>query len=144
MKELSVQLKSNALYPLSQEDLEILRNYKQNQILRCKLQGARKPRSLIQLRLYWALCQVVADNTENKLWNTKEKVDFQCRVKQHFVDPDIVAIQPDGTVVFSYRSIAFINLGHIEACRYFDRAFEIMADFLGVDIDTLINMGSES
>lgn len=140
MKELSVQLREQILYPLSHEDREVLWNYKQNQILRCKLQGVKKPRSVRQLNLYWATCQIVADNTENKLWNTKEKVDFQCRVKQHFVDPDIISVLKDGTVIFNYRSISFANLAHIEACHYFDRAFEIMADFLGVDVDTLTNM----
>lgn len=140
MRELSVQLKNNILFPLSEEDIEVLREYRNNQVLRCKLQGFKKPRAIRQLNLYWATCQLVSENTENKLWNTKAKVDFQCRVSQHFVDPDVVAVKPDGTVIFNYRSIAFANLGHIEACNYFDRAFKTMADFLNVDIDTLVGM----
>ena len=143
MKELSVQLKNSLLHPLSEEDFEILREYKTNQVLRCKLQGVKKPRVLAQLNLYWATCQLVSENTENKLWNTKEKVDFQCRVDQHFVDPDLIVVKPDNTVIFNYRSIAFANLGHIEACNYFDRAFESMSKFLGVTTDKLVEMAQE-
>ncbi len=143
MKELFVQIKNKALIPTSEEDLEILHQYKPNQILRCRLYGVKKPRVLEQLNLYWAGCQLTSENTENKLWNTKEKTDFQCRVDQHFVDPDLVVVKADGTVVFSYRSIAFANLGHIEACNYFDRAFETMAKFLDVSVNELIEMIKE-
>ena len=75
-----------------------------------------------------------------KLWNSKEKVDFQCRVILHFVDPDVVAVKPDGTVVFNYRSIAFANLAQIEAHKYFDRSLGAMANFLKTTVDQLIEM----
>ena len=138
MKEACFQIKDKALHPFSEEDLEILREYKPNQILRVKLQGVKKPRSYLQLKLYWAGCKLVSENTEDKGWNTKEKVDFQCRVHTHFVDPDCVVVKKDGTVVFNYRSIAFANLGHIESCNYFDQAFKVMAKFLMVPVDTLM------
>jgi hypothetical protein len=140
MKELFVQYKKNCLYPSSEEDLEVLRHYKPNQILRCRIQGAKKPRSIRELNLYWAACNLVSENTDNKLWNTKEKVDFQCRVKLHFVDPDVVVVQPDGTVIFNYRSIAFANLAQIEAHKYFDRAFTVMSGFLNVTVEDLVEM----
>ncbi len=140
MRELFIQHVRDSFHPSSEEDLEISREYKQNQILRCKLYGVEKPRSVEQMNTYWATCQLVSENTENRLWSTKNKVDFQCRVELHFVDPDLVVVKPDGTVIFSYRSIAFVNLGHIEACGYFDRAFEVMAKFLGTTTDKLIEM----
>ena len=140
MKELFVQHIRDSFHPSSEEDLEISREYKQNQILRCKLYGVEKPRSVKQMNTYWATCQLVSENTENRLWNTKEKTDFQCRVELHFVDPDLVVVKPDGTVIFSYRSIAFINLGHAMACNYFDGAFVVMAKFLGTTTDKLIEM----
>lgn len=143
MKELSTQLRDNSLHPFSEEDLEVLREYRPNQLIRTKLYGIKKPRSLKQLKLYWGTCTLVSENTENKLWNTKNKVDFQCRVELHFVDPEVVVVKPDGTVVFKYLSIAFKNLGHIEACNYFDRAFEVMAKFLDITSDRLIEMVKE-
>ena len=139
MKEIAAQIKSDyTLHPFGETDLEILREYKPNQILRVKLQGVKKPRSYIQLRLYFAGCKLVSENTEDPHWNTKEKVDWQCRVHTHFVDPDVVVVKHDGTVVFKYRSISFANLGHIEACNYFDQAFKVMAKFLMVPVDILM------
>ena len=138
MKEIAVQLKDKVLHPFAEEDLEVLKEYKQHQILKCRLQGIQKPRSYLQLKLYWSACKVVANNTDNKQWNSKDKVDFQCRVKLHFADPDTVVVKPDGTIVYKYRSIAFKNLSHIMACNYFDRAFEVMAKFLGITSEKLI------
>jgi len=150
VKEISAQKLPNShqdFRPLDM-DLDIVRGYKPNQIVRMKIYGVRKPRSVKQLNTYWAVCKTVADNTENPQWNTKKKVDFQCRVKLHFVDPDLVAVKPDGTVVVYYLSIAFPNLGHIMACNYFDRAFEAMASFLStketkVSVDQLVDMAKE-
>ena len=138
MKQITCQIKDKTLRPHSEEDLEILNEYKENQVVRVKISGVQKPRSLIQMRLYWATCKTVADNTDNKGWNTKDKVDFQCRVKTHFVDPNTVVVKPDGEVVYKYLSIAFKNLPHIMANNYFDRAFQEMAKFLGVSVEKLL------
>ena len=59
----------------------------------------------------------------------KNKVDFHCRVEIHFVDPNLIVAKPDGSFVFSYRSIAMKNLEHIECCNYMSQAYGIMADF---------------
>ena len=143
MKEIFCQVINKKLHPFSEADIELIREYKPNQVVRCEVYGVKKPRSLLQLRLYWATCGVVAENTENPQWDTKGKVDFQNRVALHFVDPDTVAVRPDGHVVYKYRSIAFRNLQHIEACNYFNRSFKVMADFLGVDDEKLIEMVKE-
>ena len=150
MKELQTQIRDACpkcqqhfgrfFLPYGDESIEAARDYKPNQIVNNRISGIRKERSLKQLHTYWACCQTTADNTENPQWSTKEKVDFQCRVDAHFVDPNIVVVKPDKTVVFHYLSIAFVNLGHIDACNYFDRAFETMAKFLGTDPETLVEM----
>lgn len=129
-------------------DMDKAREYRVNQIVRLKSHGVKKPRSVKQLNTYWACCEIVSINTENPQWNTKLKVDFQCRVACHFVDPNLVAVKPDGTVVFSYRSIAFANLRHMEACNFFKNAYEAMASFLStketkVSVDQLIDMAKE-
>lgn len=138
MKEIALQYKDKLFHPFSKEDQEKASEFKDNQIVTGKLRGAKKPRSLIQLRLYWAVCQNVANNTEAPGWKIKEQVDFQVRVALHFYDPGLIIAKPDGSIAVSYRSIAFKNLGHCEACNFFDRAFEIMARHLKCSVDELL------
>ena len=139
MIEISAQIKNGVYHPLPM-DAEKVREHKENQHVRLKVYGVEKPGSVIQMNLYWACCGEVARNTEHRQWNTKDKVDFQCRVECHLVDKNLVSIRPDGTVQFSYLSIAFKNLNHILRCAYFDQAFKEMADFLGTTVEKLIEM----
>lgn len=115
--------------PYSNEDREKTKEFKPFQIVRSQVYGIKKPRSLEQLKLYWAACNFLANNTDYKDWNLKEKVDFHCRVAAHFVDPDLIVVKKDRSVVYSYRSIAFKNLGHMDACSFFSQAFGTMTDF---------------
>lgn len=133
--------------PFGDEDREKSKEHNLFQVVRNKIYGTRKQRSITQMNLYWKACQVLADNTDNKQWNTKEKVDFQCRVAAHFVDPSIVIVRPDGSVQFKYRSIAIKNLGHIEACNYFNQAFGTQVDYWNkiypdtrIDVDNWIGI----
>lgn len=141
MIKIALQLQSNwSLHPFSLEDKEALKAYMPNQVLKATIQGVKHPRSYQQLKTYWGCCQVVADNNEKVGWQTKEQVDFQCRVALHFYDPDLVIARPDGSIAFNYRSISFDNLPHIEANNYFDRALQLMADFLKTTIEEMIAM----
>ena len=137
MKEVALQVKGKFLVPFSEEDLEGIKEFRQNQVLRAKLTGVEKPRSYNQLKLYWQLCKVVAENSES--WPTKESVDFNLRVALDFRDPSRVAVRSDGQVQFYYRSISFAELKHIEACDYFNRAFDLMAKKLGVTVEELLS-----
>ena len=138
MKEVLLQLKDNVLVPFSIEDQDIIRNFKNNQVLKAKLTGTTKARSYKQLRKYWATCKKTADNTEAPGWKTKEQVDFQCRVALRFYDPDLIIAKPDGSIAFHYRSIAIANLDHIAACGFFDFAFEVMAEHLKISVEELL------
>lgn len=138
MRELSCQIRHHTLLPFSAEDKEVLSDFHDNQVVRVKLYATIKKRSLIQLRKYWATCTKTSGNTDDPQWNTKEKVDFQCRVSLHFVDDTVIAVRPDGTVTFKYRSIAFANLKHILACNYINRAYEIQAAKIGVTVKKLL------
>jgi len=115
--------------PYNDDDREKSKAFKLFQIIRNQVYGIKKERSLAQINTYFASCGFIGENTDWPRWNTKEKVDFQCRVGSHFVDPNLVVVKPDGSVHFSYRSIAFKNLEHIDACNYFDQAYGIMVDF---------------
>ena len=126
------------LMPSDDHGQEELKNYKAYQPLRNRItavRGSEKLRSLKQLNTYWAACKFTADNLDNlnpkfRYWNTKDNVDFQLRVALDFRNTKTIAVTPDGSVVFKYKSIAFRNLKHILACRYFDQAFELMAHVL--------------
>ena len=139
MIECALQLRDDyTVKPFSQEDLDKVKEFKPNQILRGKLWGVKKPRSLIQLRLYWVLCQTVADNLDGV---TKEDVDWKCKkecklIKRFEVEKDKVFIE--------MMSVAIANLPHMEACNYFDRAFKVMAKILDVKVEELLKNASES
>ena len=139
MIEIAAQIKDDySLHPFSQEDLDELREYKPNQVVKVKITGCKKQRSYRQLKAYWAACKTVADNNESPGWRTKEQVDFQVRVALRFYDPELIIAKPDGSIAFHYRSIAYKNLRHIEACGYFDRAFEAMAKKLDTTVEELL------
>ncbi len=143
MIEISAQLKNGILHPLPM-DAEKVREYHDNQILRCKVSGTEKARSIKQMNTYWACCNEVANNTERKRWDTKNKADFQVRVELDFRDKEYIAVRPDGEIQFRYLSISFANLKHIAACNYFDRAFEVMAKVLGCTVEKLIEMAKSN
>lgn len=125
------------LMPSSPEGAEALKDYKTHQPLRNRITTIKgqKLRSLTQMNLYWAACTLVADNINDadpkyKRWNTKDAVDFKMRVALDFTDKKLLAVKPDGEVVFKYLSIAIRNLKHIAACNYFTQAFDLMAHLL--------------
>jgi hypothetical protein len=133
MIECVVQLKDDyTTRPFSEEDLELLREFKPNQLLRAKLYGVKKPRSYQQLKLYWACCQTVADNLENK---SKEDVDFATRVELKFIKN--FKVEKNLTYI-ELRSISFKELPHIMACNYFERAFKVLARMIGVKENVLL------
>ena len=138
MQEIAAQLINGSFYPLTLVDEEATKEYKNNQIVKLKITGVRKPRSYLQLKMYFGLCEKVSENTRDQHWSTKEKVDYQIRVELQFVDPQKMIVDRFGNVHLHYRSISFKNLKHIEACRYFDRAWEVMAKKLEITVEELL------
>ena len=136
MIDIAVQLHNNVLVPYSAEDREALKGYKPNQILRARITGAEKPRSYEQLKLYWACCKAVAENTDM----SKEDVDFEVKIKIAKQHPSMIKRfrSVDGMVFMEPISIAFANMGHLESCRYFDLAFPLMAKMIGVETEVLL------
>ena len=94
------------------------------------------PRSVQQIKTYYRLCQLVVDNTENPDFNTKNKVDLQLRVKLGWCNEPFVI---NNRVQFNPKSISFKEMRHLEACRYFERAFETISKFLDVPLEELID-----
>ena len=137
MIEIALQLSQDGdLKPFSQEDKELLKNYLPNQILKAKVSGIQKERSVIQLRMFWACCRTVASNTEDSNWNTPEKVCIQVKIALKFFKS--VVVIDDGSIHFDLDSISFKNLKQIEANKVFDRSWSIMSKKIGITVDELL------
>lgn len=135
MIEISCQLHNQTLHPLSDEDREALREYQPNQIVRVKVKGVRHPRSYLQLKMFWAACKQVADNTDDPGWDTKDKVAEQVKIGLRYID---YWMHIQGALVIKTKSISYKDLPHIMACRLFDRAWPIMAKKIGITVDELL------
>ena len=136
MIEIALQLKNKNLCPFSKEDAEQLKSFKPNQVLRGKISGIRKERSVPQLRLLHACLNTVAENTEDIQWNTPVKVKIQLKHALHFYKSTVVL--PDGSIHFELDSFAFANLSHIDANKVFDRSFPILASKIGISTEELL------
>ena len=122
------------LVPMCEEDK--LAGYKINQPLVVTVKGSRKERSLVQLGTYWACCRVVSE--QHRQFADDKEVDDQLRVNLEFYDKNRCRVDAAGNTHIFYRSIAVDNLEHVEACQYFDRAFDLMAEWLGITREMLI------
>lgn len=136
MIEIDLQLQNGKLCPFSQEATELLRNFKPNQVVRGKISGVKKERSVPQLRMFWACCRTVAENTEDPEWNHPEKVCIQVKHALKFYKS--IVVLPDGSVHFELDSISFANLPQCEANQFFDRAWPVMADHIGCTVPELL------
>ena len=128
------------LKPFTLDDADKLKDFHLNQPLKLRVSGFApvKQRSLAQLNMFWKMCEAVADNSDDEKWNTKYKVAFHTKVALRFCKDDTVSVTPEGNVVFEYRSISFRELKHMEACAFFDRAFEFLAGKIGLTAEELI------
>ena len=117
-----------------QEDMEKLKAYSPNQILRAKLTGHRKPRSVQQNRWLHNMFRIVADNTEDHQWNDPKKVKRKIKMMLHFFDERFVV---GDKIYFELRSFAFSELEQDEANEVFNQAKEVCAQKLGVEPEIL-------
>jgi transglutaminase/protease-like cytokinesis protein 3 len=103
-----------------------------------------KKRSYQQLKTYWKLCQIVSDNINDKNWNTKEKVNEQCKIACRLYDCFVYYENKktgEQTLNIRTSSISYAKLAHLEACNYFTEAFKVMADKLGITVEQLLSEG---
>jgi len=135
VKEGIFQRQNNQLIPFDPETLENIKGYYENQPIRVKMYGIKRPRSYQQLKAYWKLCEVVADHLDQ--FSDKYDVDWELRVKLKHIGRMTVS---GNKVIVECKSISFSQLEHIEANRYFDRAFELMAKWLNVPVEDLMGM----
>jgi hypothetical protein len=137
MIEIAIQQQHNGLLkPFAIEDSEALKNFKPNQILRAKITGIRKERSVRQNAMLHACIKCVADNTEDKQWDTPEKVKIQLKHALHFYKATVVL--PDGSIHFELDSFAFKNLSQMDANKICDRSWLILAKKIGITTEILL------
>lgn len=135
MKRVALQLRTDYLLaPFSQEDKLAIREFKPNQLFHVELYGVGKPRSYEQLKLFWACCRTVADNTDDENWDTSEKVAEQIKIKLRYFDAMVI----DGKLHLKTKSISYEALPHMEACNLFDQAWPIMAKKIGLTVEQLL------
>ena len=108
----------------------------------------KKIRSYDQLKLYWQSCRYIAFNVQkNEGYNTSEKVDEQIKIACRFVDFWVYYDNKKTgkqEIHIKTKSISYSNLGNIEACNYFEDAFNKMASLLNMSKDDFIEAVKES
>jgi hypothetical protein len=130
----------DCLVPFCNDSEQKLAEFKANQpCITNDMHGTNRARSVDQLHLYFQACKFTAKHTSDPSWNTKDLVDWQCRNGLQFFDTGYTFVSPSGVVTFKVRSISFKTLRHAEACDYLDRALQLMADHIGVDLELFIN-----
>ena len=137
MKEIAFQKIGDKAMPFTEEDLEKWSNYKDNQVVKAKISGFQKQRSVHQLGLLMACIKIVVDNTENENWSSKERAKLSLKAMLNYVDSS-ASIVYQNKVIIKYRSFSFKDLKHMEACKLFDRAFPLLAGVIGITEDELI------
>ncbi len=129
------------LLPFSEEDVEALKAYPFNKLLKDRITGSLKERSLIQLRLYWGGCRFLAiqvSDHENIL--SAEDIDFEIKTKVAKENPAMIKRfkMIGGIVYIEPISIAMVNMKHLDACKFFDCAFPLMSEMIGKTADEFI------
>jgi len=136
MKEIVFQIQDDYTFnPFSQEDLSMAKEYKPNQLIRCKTYGIQKPRSVQQNKYIHAIFRLTASNTDNPDWDTPEKVKRNVKMAMKFFKDDVIVYK--NKVYFELRSFAFDKMEHNEANLKYKEAKNICAKFLKVKPEEL-------
>ena len=92
MIEVSLQIQPghNGLSPFSEEDKALLKAYKPNQVVRAKIKGCRRLRSIQQNRWLHAIFREVAANSQDVDWDTPEKVKLNVKMRMKFFKDAVV------------------------------------------------------
>lgn len=136
MIEVALQLTQDrrTLIPCTPEDMEKLKAYIPNQVLRAKITGNKRPRSVEQHRWIFGIFQIVASNSGDDGWNTVDKVKRNVKMMMQFFSERFVV---GDQVYFELKSFAFDQMPQEEANQVYEKAKEICAWKLGVDPNIL-------
>ena len=95
-------------------------------------------RSIEQNNLYWACLQLLVENRGDISYSTKEKAHTQVRWGCKYIDMESVTHFPDGKLYFELDSVSFSKANQKKVNEYYNRAFDFMAEALGITVEELI------
>lgn len=124
------------LRPCTEDSKESIKGLKLYQIVKAKLYGIKKPRSVKQLNTYWSCCALVAEllSDQDNIFSADD-IDFKAKIRVAKSEPRLMKRFQviNGIAYIEPISIAFKNLKHLDACRYFDKALNFMAKAVGLE-----------
>jgi len=129
--------------PYGDEAIEKSKGYKLFQILKSRFWGIKKPRSVAQLNTYFACCGLVSELlSDHTNIISKGDVDFEVKTRVAKDNPGMIKRFKvvGGITYIEPISVSFSNMKHLEACKYFDKAFPIMASLVKLTDEKLITM----
>jgi hypothetical protein len=136
LKELFAQITPDySLKPVSEADKDALRNFRANQIVKVKVKGTTKSRSVLQNQWIHVIFKKTAENSRDPDWQTPEMVKRNVKMAMRFFKDEVIV--HGNRVYFELRSFAFHEMEQSEANRVFSHAVEICAAHLGVEPETL-------
>lgn len=114
---------STGLVPTDDDAWAALRAHRMGTEVTADIKGAR---NLRQLRLFWALCAVVAENDDH--YDTKDKAKEGILRELHHVN---TFVDRDGNLHVSTKSIAFESMKQAEFNVLFNDAINLICQWLG-------------
>ena len=141
MIEIALQYKDYYYFPYSDSDKEASKEFKNNQIVTAKIQGVKKERSYRQLNTYWACCGFVAEQlSDHNNVLSRNDIDFETKIKVAKENPAMIKrfTSVGGIVYMEPISIAIVNLPHLDACKYCDKAFPVLGNMVNMSAEELI------
>lgn len=111
------------LIPTDDDSWDALRAHGSGKEVMVEIKGAR---NLKQLRLFWALCTVVAENDEH--YDTKEKAKRGILRALHHVD---TFVDRDGNLHIIEKSIAFESMTQADFNPLFNDAINLVCQWTG-------------
>jgi hypothetical protein len=108
----------NTLKPVDEAGFKVLGRIKQGDAVWVDV---TRPRNLRQFQLYWALMQIVADNSD--YYDSKEQVSDMMKVATGHTS---TFIDHHGQIWHELKSISFDNMDQDTFNAYFDRCIDII------------------
>ncbi len=131
MIEIFAQIKDGKLIPASREYADELKAYKNNQIVRCKITGTRKARSVRQHRYAMWMIRFVSESDDDLDWSSFEGAKRQIKMIMKFFKDDVVV--HGNKVYFELKSFSFTTMPQMTADRIYNDVKLICSQRLGVD-----------
>ena len=121
----------NALWPIDPKGEEIMAGLRQKEVVKVVI---KKPRSIHQHRLYWALMTKLWENQER--YGSPEELSDVIKV---YLGHCTVLVTSDGREIRIPKSISFAKMDQTEFNRFFDQVCEIVVTRImpGLDEDAL-------